>query len=359
MNTNPQNNLNQLSEEETEELMCSLLHKEGNWVDWGKKCQKLQKSGYNSQTIFEQTGFQASQQNLVIVAAQVYESIEKAGVSPDVLTYCLGPRSDILYEFRILNQEQRAAAAQLAREKSIEVDTAHEIAKAFQEFAHFSQLPSGFSLNPGDAMAYRCWKLARQKRDLAERSRLIAKGLKFAHSETARAKIEELLSDFTVVPSQAAPLMPVYRLELEEELPRIVPVVGSLPLKVADLAKVSALEALEPFRLVNFTASGACVPIPGWQVVLKAKDPVAICCQSEQLPKALPCKSEQVLVVVDRQSQAWDINNYYLVEQEENLAFQWFAESPNCPLLGQVVLVLRPKKILDENNLVEPWQMDD
>jgi hypothetical protein len=27
--------------------------------------------------------------------------------------------------------------------------------------------------------------------------------------------------------------------------------------------------------------------------------------------------------------------------------------------LGQVILVLRPKSIFDENNLTQPWQMDD
>jgi hypothetical protein len=49
-----------------------------------------------------------------------------------------------------------------------------------------------------------------------------------------------------------------------------------------------------------------------------------------------------------------------LVDQEDGLEFVWFAEEPdNLELLAQVVLVLRPKRILDENNIIEPWQMDD
>ncbi|MEO0926707.1 MAG: hypothetical protein AAFY63_12640, partial [Cyanobacteria bacterium J06643_13] len=71
MDNMPQDSQVKMSEAEAQELMRSLLHKEGSWVEWGKGCQRLQKAGYDSQRIFEDTGFQNSQQNLVIVAAQV------------------------------------------------------------------------------------------------------------------------------------------------------------------------------------------------------------------------------------------------------------------------------------------------
>ncbi|MGF1479562.1 MAG: RuBisCO accumulation factor 1 [Cyanophyceae cyanobacterium] len=346
-----------LSEAEASQLLRSLLHKEGNWIDWGYACQQLQHSGYSAQQIFEETGFQASQQNLVIVAAQVYASIG-ATVPESVAAYFQGPRSDVLYEFRILNQQQRAAAAMLAQEKQLNVDEAHEVAKAYQEFSRRSQLPAGFSLHPGDAIAYQCWKRARQKKDLQERSRLIAKGLKFAHSPSAREAIEKLLSDFTVVPSRTAPLLPVYRLEQEEELPRIVPVAGSLPLTQAEFESVFPLEAQEPFRVVD-AAGGIVVPLPGWPAIVRATAPVAVFCKSDRLPKALSGELETVLVVIDRDLQEWNPNSYFAVAPNEQLTLQWFEEAPNVPLLGQVILVLRPKKILDENNIVEPWQMDD
>lgn len=349
----------QLSEEEATKLLRSLLHKEGCWVDWGKTCQKLQKAGYSAPRIFEETGFQASQQNLVIVAAQVYENIAEADVSEKLLSYLQGPRSDVLYEFRILNQQQRVAVAQLAQEKQLEADSAREVAKAYQEFSRLSQLPEGFTKHPGDAVAYQCWRRARQKKDLQERSRLIAKGLKFAHSQSAREAIEKLLSDFSVVPSRTAPLMPVYRLEAEEELPRIVPVAGSFPLSKQEFEAVPVLESQEPFRMVNVASSGAMVPLPGWQSILKAEDPVAIICESDRLPKPLAGKPETVLVVVARNLREWNLNSYFLIEQGEQLALRWFEELPNVPILGQVVLVLRPKKILDEGNITQPWQMDD
>ena len=359
MNENPQNIQEQLSEEAAAQLLRSLLRKEGTWVDWGKACQQLQKAGYPTQTIFEQTGFQASQQNLIAVAAQVYDSLVKAGTPEEVLAYFRGPKSDILYEFRILNQEQRAAVAELAYLKKLEATEAHDLAKAIQEFSRSSQPPTGFTSHPGDAIAYQCWKRARQKKDLQERSRLIAQGLKFAHSQSAREAIEKLLSDFTVVPSRTAPLMPIYRLESEQELPYLVPVAGSLPLTKQALDAVSPLEIEEPFRVVKVSGSAAVVPLPGWQAILKAQDPVAIFCQSDRLPNPLTDKQEEMLVVVDRAAKEWDVNSYFLIEKEEKLEFQWFEASPNTTLLGQVILILRPKNILDENNIIEPWQMDD
>jgi hypothetical protein len=359
MNNSPENNQAHLSEEKTQELVRSLLHKEGTWVDWGKACQQLQKLGYTAQQIFEQTGFQASQQNLVIVSAQVYDSIAQAGVSQEVLTYCQGPKSDVLYELRILNQEQRAAAAQLAYEKKLDVDGAHEVARAVKEISRFSQLPEAFTSDPGDAVAYFCWKRARQKKDLQERSRLIAQGLKFARSQTAREAIETLLSDFTVVPSKTAPLLPIYRLESDSELPRIIPVAGSYPISRQEIEIVARIDVQEPFRTIQVVSYGTFVPVPGWQSVLKAVDPVGFFWPSDRLPKPLPGKVEEVLVILDRAVQEWDANSYFLVEKGDKLELQWFEAEPNLSILGQLVLILRPKKILDENNLTEPWQMDD
>ncbi|MBR8828089.1 MAG: hypothetical protein DSM107014_09350 [Gomphosphaeria aponina SAG 52.96 = DSM 107014] len=359
MNDLHQNNPSQLSETEVAQLVRKLLHKEDTWVEWGLGCQKLQKSGYSPQKIFEETGFQSSQQNLVIVAAQVYESIVKEGVSQEVLSYFKGPRSDVLYEFRILNQQQRATAATLATEKKLAGDEARDVAKAIKEFSCYAQLPAGFEDHPGDAVAYQCWKLARQKKDLQERSRLIAKGLRFAHSQTARQQIEQLLSDFTVVPGRTAPLLPVYRLEAEEELPRLVPVVGTLPLSVQELEAVVPLMSVEPFGMVEYSGNGAMVPLPGWQVILKTVTPVVLFSQTDQLPQPLPGLPEPVLVVVDLKLREWDENSYFLVEKEGPLELQWFEHCPELKIWGKVILILRQKKILDEQNLTEPWQMDD
>ncbi len=348
----------QISAAEGQELMRSLLHKEGTWVEWGQICQKLQKAGYSSQKIFEDTGFQNSQQNLVIVAAQVFDNLVQGDVAPEILEYYRGPRSDVLYEFRVLNQKQRVDASLLAYEKRLDIDGAHIVAKAVQDVSRMSQLPDAFTNHPGDWVAYISWKRAKSKKDLQERSRLIAQGLKFAHSSAARDEITKLLSDFTVVKTATAPLLPLYRLESEEELPRIVPLAGSYPLGDREIQAIDKVEIKQPFGNIQATV-GTYIPVPGWQTVLKADDPVAYLCPSNLLPKYLGGNIEEVLVILDRTNKTWDVGSYFVAEIEKKLEVRWFETEPNVAIVGQLVLILRPKKILDEGNLIQPWQMDD
>ncbi|HHP7230437.1 MAG TPA: RuBisCO accumulation factor 1 [Xenococcaceae cyanobacterium] len=359
MTNPPQDKQLQLTDAAIQEKLRSLLHKEGTWIDWGKTCQELHQAGCEPSQIFEATGFQASQQNLVIVAAQVYDSVVARAVPELVLRYFQGPKSDVLYEFRILNQTQRAAAAQLAYDKQSDVYEAHEIAKAIKDVSRLSQLPTGFTNHPGDMVAYLCWKRARQKKDLQERSRLIAKGLKFAASSTAREVIEKLLSDFTVVPQKTAPLLPIYRLEVEEELPRIIPLVVTSPVTSAAIEAVARVQIQEPFRSVKLSTGGNFVPVPGWQLMLKASDPVGYVSSSDRLPQFLSGRVEPVLIIIDRAVKEWDVNSYFLVETANEPELQWFETPPEAKIIGQLVLIMRPKKILDEGNITQPWQMDD
>ncbi|HEY9847383.1 MAG TPA: RuBisCO accumulation factor 1, partial [Candidatus Caenarcaniphilales bacterium] len=96
-----------------------------------------------------------------------------------------------------------------------------------------------------------------------------------------------------------------------------------------------------------------------WQVVLKAEDPVAILGDTDRLPTSLPGKPEEVLVVVDRAQREWEAGSYFVVEPAGQLEFQWFEEAPDLPLLGRVLLVMRPKKILDEDVTKDLWQIDE
>jgi hypothetical protein len=349
----------QMSEAEANEILRSLLHKEGNWVNWGHKCQKLQKAGYDSQVIFERTGFQAVQQNLIIVASQVFDSLVQSGAETDLLAHYEGPRSDLLYEFRVLTKEQRLAAATLGLEKKIDLDEAREIARAIQEFSRLSQVPNEFTRHAGDALAYQCWKRGKQKRDLAERAKLIAKGLKFAHSPQARTAIEALLQDFSATPNRSAPLLPIHRLQGEDELARMIPLAGRFPMTSAEVAAVAGVTIQEPFRMVTVESTHTLVPLPGWQAILKAIDPVGIFWSSEKLPRSLSGRIEEVLVVIDRTVGEWNENGYYLIDSGDSVALKWFEKVPEVPLLGELILILRAKNILDENNITEPWQMDD
>jgi hypothetical protein len=349
-----------------EELLLMLRRKQGTWVDWGQSCQQLQKAGYSPQQIFEASGFEPIQQNQIIVAAQVYASIV-AAITPEQPMTAVQSRfehsgSDTLYEFRILNQSERVAAAALVVEKGVDSEGAREVAKAMKEFARLSTPPAGFSDYPGDAVAYHYWKLAKQQSELAERSRLIAQSLKFANSDTARQEISKLLTDLAAAPLTPVPRLPLYRLETESEVPKVLPVVGQLPLTVEDLQAVPLLAEEEPFGIVKFSGTGAWVPIPGWQVVLAAEDPVVILAESRDLPTMPESANESVLVVCDRAQRQWDVFSHFVVNAGTNqggLQIQWFEMAPSLPILAKVLLVLRPKRVLDEGYNKDPWQMDD
>ena len=357
--TNPSNTGDAPSNEAMDTLLRSLRQKQGNWVEWGKACLQLQKAGYSPQAIFEATGFEPIQQNQVIVGSQVYDSLEKAEASEAVRSHYTNRGSDILYELRLLTHPERAAGAELIFLHKLNAEDAREVARAIKEFSRFRTLPTGFSDNPGDALAYHYWKLARQKTDLQERSRLIARGLKFAHSETARKQIEQLLVDFSVVSTRSAPILPFHRLESEEELPRVLPVVGEMPLTPDNLQTVPLVEETGPFRMVKFAGEQVWVPLPGWQIVLNAEDPVVILCNSDLLPSKLTTTREPVLVVVDRSQRQWDANSYFVVDQSGQIEFQWFETEPDVPLLGRIIVVVRPKKILDEEVTKDAWQIDE
>jgi hypothetical protein len=364
MTGTPQNNPNPNSQPSNEignaeELVQLLRRKEGTWVDWGQACATLQKSGYNSQKLFEETGFEPIQQNLVIVASQVYTSLVTGGASEQVRSHFQQKGSDILYEFRILTQPQRLEAAEFSLAQKIDADEAKDLTKAIKDLSRVSHLPEGFTRHPGDAIAYQCWKAARQHSDLQQRSRLIAKGLRFAYSPEARQQIEKLLTDFSVVSTRPAPRLPVYRLESDEDLPRILPVVGEFPLTLDDLKAVSITDESEPFRMVKFSGSGAWIPLPGWQVITNAEDPVVIIGKSDTLPNPLPGKIEPVLVVIDRSQRSWETDRYFLVEQDNKLELQWFEEDPEVSLFGQLILIMRPKKVLDESQIGNLMQFED
>jgi hypothetical protein len=110
---------------------------------------------------------------------------------------------------------------------------------------------------------------------------------------------------------------------------------------------------------VKFAGPAAWVAVPGWQVILNAEDPIAILAMSDGLPVPLQGKVEEVLVVVDRAQRQWDTDSYFIAGSNGNLELFWFETSPELPILGQVILVMRSKKIVDEDYTKDRWQIDD
>lgn len=345
---------------ELDHIIHQLRRKEGNWVSWGQSCQALQKAKMSTQDIFEATGFEPIQQNQLIVASQVFASMESGGISDAAKAHYQTRGSDSLYEFRIISQEHRAAAADFAFKNGLDSEQVKDVVKALRDFYYSETSPPGFERTMGDAAAYHYWRLARQQSDLQARSKLIAQSLRFATSGSARSKAEKLLTDFTVVASKPAPRLPIFRLEDEADSPIIVPVAGQLPITTQDYKQVPGVLPEEPFGMVKFSGTGAWVPVPGWQVIATAEDPIALLGKYKQLPNAPEgIANDDVLIVVDKAKREWDEFSYFVVDSGGQLEISWFEEAPDTPLLGGVVLIMRPKKIFDKDYTNELWQLDE
>jgi hypothetical protein len=342
-----------------EALFLMLRRKQGSWVEWGQACQQLQKAGHSPQAIFEATGFEPIQQNQVMVAAQVYSGLVQADADAATLEHFGHRGSDILYEIRVFTQPERPAIAALAFQHKLDSDEAHDLVRTLKDFARVRKPPEAFTNHPGDAVAHQSWVQARQKSDLQERSRLIAKGLRFAYSLSARKELEKLLTDFSVTNVQSHPRLPVTRFDSEIDLPRILPLLGTLPLPSAALKAVPMIEEDGPFRLVKFAGEGAWVPLPGWQVIMTAEDPVAVLSNSDRLPMPPDQATEEVLVIIDRAQRDWDDQSYFVFDTDGDIEVQWFPDAPVEKILGRVVLVVRPKRFFDEEATKELWVVDE
>lgn len=351
--------------EQVEAALDRMRRKQGSWVDWGRDCRQAQRSGYTPQGIFEATGFEPTQQNQIVVGMQVYEGLEKAEAPAAVLSHFQQRGSDVLYELRVLPQVDRAAVAELAVAQGLNAEDIREVTRAIKLIAQLRSLPEGFTAHPGDAIAYQGWRLARQTTDLQERSRLIARALRFAHSDSARRQVEKLLTDFTSQP-HSSPRLPIYRLEADEPLPRVLPVVGEMPLTRSDLQSVPLISPEGNFGLVRFAGEGAWVALPSWPAISSATDPVVMIWEAQQLAlargeSAQTTDPETILVVVDRGERDWQPEGYYLIapSPEETLEMTWFEDMPGISLWGRVLMAVRPPRIFDEEMTEELWMTDE
>ncbi|MEN9204852.1 MAG: RuBisCO accumulation factor 1 [Thermostichales cyanobacterium SZTDM-1c_bins_54] len=347
-----------------EEVVQQLRQKQGNWVSWGRWCQQLQKLGYTPQRIFEQTGFEPAIQNQLIVAAQVYGALEQSQADPAVLAHFAERGSDSLYELRILNQQERVAAASWLLAKGGNSEIARELAKAMQQFKQVRQVPEGFTNHPGDALAWECWRLARQQSDLTARTRHIAKGLRFAYSETARTHLENLLQEVSGSPAPAPPRLPWYRLESDQDCPRVIPVAGSLPLSWDAWQQVPLLTPAGSFQTVRFSGEGMWVALPGWVVLQQAQDPIAVLAKLTDLPDqpsnppSHPQGDEEVLLLIDRGCRDWQPDRYLLAaDGQGDLTIRWFAQAPAEQIGGTLLVVVRPPRVFDPQP--QAWHLEE
>ena len=351
-----------LDPETCQALLQLLRRKEQTWVDWGKACQQLQRSGYSSVQIFEETGLEPIQQNQVIVAAQVWDSIVPLGMPPSVQAYFQQRGSDLLYELRSLTPPQRLQAASFAQERQFDADQTRALAKAYREFQQLRERPPGFRDHPGDALAYQYWRWARERSDLQDRSRLIAQGLQMVQSPEARQQLQSLLLEWAPQPHQVPPRWPFYRLNAEEGAPLILPLLGKLSEPLAEPDVSTPQPQTESGFAVYTLSPGGYVAVPGWSIIQDCQQPVALLAQVGDLPHLGTLgndlglqEADPLLIIVDRAKREWQADRFFWVKRsgsgvDANL-LEWLPQE--CPvsegveIRGQVILALRPPRQME------------
>ncbi|URD82453.1 hypothetical protein MUK42_18812 [Musa troglodytarum] len=371
----------------TAERLEILRDRLGLWHEYAPLISTLGHDGFTPPSIEEVTGISGVDQNCLIVAAQVRDSLVSSSFDPELLAFFdAGGGADLLYELRLLNAAQRAAAAYRIIEHRLDPKAAQELARAMKDFPRrrgdvgwdrFS------AASPGDCLAYTHFRLSRETMSPAERMASLDRAVEAAETEEARKRIEEEIERA----SRQGEGGGVAAGEETEELRVTVPVVR---LRYGEVAAASTVVLLPVCRAEEgeegiAAAPGRCraegelgvmaaergwarwVVLPGWEPALAAGNGVAV----EFVDgRVLPWRGsggweEAVLVVVDRgRREVRAEDGYYLVGGEEEGRGKGLGVERGGKLmvkgakeaLGTVVLVVRPPREEEDDMLSdEDW----
>eukprot|EP00879_Flechtneria_rotunda_P031839 GHRR01034855.1.p1 GENE.GHRR01034855.1~~GHRR01034855.1.p1 ORF type:complete len:207 (-),score=58.86 GHRR01034855.1:481-1068(-) len=101
-----------LADMDPQDMLNKLRAKGGLWHTLARFLPVLYRKGFDTNSIAELTGLNPVDQNRWVVAGTVYDSIEQTGdVDPNVLSFFDVNGDELLYHFRFLPAERRAAAA--------------------------------------------------------------------------------------------------------------------------------------------------------------------------------------------------------------------------------------------------------
>ncbi|XP_074555768.1 rubisco accumulation factor 1, chloroplastic-like [Curcuma longa] len=343
----------------------------GLWHEYATLLPSLGHDGFTPPSIEELTGIPSIEQNLLVVATQVRDSLVSSSFDPELLSYFdAGGGADLLYELRFLNATQRAAASIHLIEHRLDPKAAQELARAMKDFPRRrgDQGWNFFSAaSPGDCLAYTYFRLSREAIDPDERVAVLNRAIEAVETEAAKKRVEEEMERAT------GRLEEGDGSEEAEGLRVTVPIVRLRYGEVAEASTVTLLPvcraaegeegmAAAPRRCKAEGELGVVVAERGWGrwVVLPGWWPVAaVAAEGEGVAlefvdgRVLPWRGsggweETVMVVADRGKREVTKGAYYVVGGEGKglrveRGVELLAQGVEAAL-GTVVLVVRPPK---------------
>lgn len=352
----------------------------GLWHEYAPLLHTLGHDGFTPPSIEDITGISSIQQNLLVVATQVRDSLVSTSFDPELLSYFdAGGGADLLYELRFLNGTQRAAAAIHLIEHRLDPKAAQELARAMKDFLR-RRGDEGWNCfsaaSPGDCLAYTYFRLSREAIDPNRQVAALSRSIEAVETEAARKRVEvemERATGRSEVGDGSE--------EAEAEGPRVtVPIVRLRYGEVAEASSVTLLPvcraeegeegmAAAPRRCKAEGELGVVVAERGWGrwVVLPGWGPVAAAAAGGEGValefvdgRVLPWRGsggwkETAMVVADRGKREVVKGGYYVVggegkglrvERGVDLQAQGVEEAA---ALGTVMLVVRPPKDEDDD----------
>ncbi|XP_057961056.1 rubisco accumulation factor 1.1, chloroplastic-like [Malania oleifera] len=362
-----------------------LANRLGLWFDYAPLIPSLYQEGFSPPSIEESTGISGVEQNRLVVAAQVRDSLLHSQTDPQIISFFDVAGAELLYEIRLLSAAQRASAARYIVENRLDGRGAQELARAMKDFPRRRGDKGWESFNyalPGDCLSFMRFRQSREcKNPSAQRTAALELALEAAESEKAKARITEELKegsgggDGEEGKIDDGVRVPVVRLKVGEVAEARVVVV--LPVCRAEEREKEVVEAPWECRSEGkfgvFEAEKGWrrwVALPGWEpVVSLAKGGVVV---SFADARALPWKvnrwykEEAILVVADRgRKEVTADDGFYLaaVSSQDGAGSVLKVERGSAlkgmgveDSLGTVVLVVRPPREVDDQLRDEDWE---
>nr|AGV54807.1 hypothetical protein [Phaseolus vulgaris] len=355
-----------------------LANRLGLWYQYAPLITSLIREGFSPPTIEETTGITGVEQNRLIVATQVRDSLVQSNADPDLLYAFETSGAELLYEIRLLSTSQRVAAARFLVENNCDGKGGAELARAMKDFPSRRGDKGWESFDytlPGDCLSFMYYRQGREHKNPSDqRSSALEQALRVAETEKARKVVLEELEgneEEDKVEDGERVRVPVVRLRIGE----VAEASSVVVLPVCGAEEKEVLEA--PFECRSEGEFGVVVAEKGWArwVVLPWWEPVVGLIKGGVVvsfpdARVLPWKAnrwykeEAVLVVADRSKREVGADDgFYLVngygddgglkvERGLTLKEKGFTQS-----LGTVLLVVRPPKDENEDQLTdEDWE---
>uniref|UniRef100_A0A7C9AB55 Rubisco accumulation factor 1 C-terminal domain-containing protein n=1 Tax=Opuntia streptacantha TaxID=393608 RepID=A0A7C9AB55_OPUST len=366
---------------DTAAIIDVLSNRLGLWYEYAPLISNLFRDGFNPPSIEELTGISGVEQNRLVVAAQVRESIAASpDLDPDTLSFFETGGSELLYEIRLLSASQRVAAANYVVKNKLDGEKARDVARAIKDFPS-RQLVPGWNrfdyTKPGDCWAFTFFRQSREfPKNSEKRTAALTTALEVAETEEAKVAVKEEMEGKPERGEEKKDdgfsRVPVVRLQLGEVAEATSVVV--LPVCKAEEREDGLLRA--PFECRAEGEFGVVVSDKGWDrwVVLPKWVPVAGIgpggvAVAFPNARALPWRvnrsyeKESLLVVVDRATKAVASDEgFYLVADNggdeaamkvmrgSTLKQRGVTES-----LGMVLIVVRPPRDEDDRLSDDDW----